>query len=474
MQASRLGLMGLFLSGSCLLARILEVPAEYSTIQAAIEASQPSDTILVSPGVYHEHLVMKPGIQVRSKGSDEPGALGLKRAETTILTGDGENDNLPGVVMASDSTLDGFTVTGIGSFDEVRWQQHWGEQGRNQVEEELDPPGIAAIIIKGLICRIANNIIHDNGHTGIAIEGTEEAICSPHVSNNHCYRNMGAGIASTKGSSATILENRCFENLHAGIGQDNASPLVLKNDCYRNVRAGIGIRHGASPIVRGNRCYRNQRAGIGIRSGDATRPVIENNDCFENGMAGIGCRQEAAPVIRGNRCYHNELAGIGCSEKARPLIIDNHCYQNQAAGIGSEAAFPTLIGNRLEKNQTAGIGIAEQSKAFMAGNHCVENKLVALGVRDNSQAILKGNLLARTGGMPPIVAILDQSDVVAIDNDIHGGGVAGVLLKGQLVAHGNRLKGNGGGRGVAIAQDAHATLEDNDITGYRTAVDDQR
>ncbi|MCL4305584.1 T9SS type A sorting domain-containing protein [bacterium] len=39
------------------LGRVLEVPADYSTIQIALDSSQTSDTIRVAPGVYHEFLL---------------------------------------------------------------------------------------------------------------------------------------------------------------------------------------------------------------------------------------------------------------------------------------------------------------------------------------------------------------------------------------------------------------------------------
>jgi nitrous oxidase accessory protein NosD len=69
---------------------------------------------------------------------------------------------------------------------------------------------------------------------------------------------------------------------------------------------------------------------------------------------------------------------------------------------------------------------------------------------------------------------LDGSQAIAIDNQIKGGGVAGVLLQGNLIAARNRLEGQNGGSGISIGKGSHATLKNNDISGYRNAINDQR
>ncbi len=93
------------------------VPGDYPKIQLAINAAQKNDVVLVAPGEYRERLRLKAGVVVMSVGNDEKGRLGLLRAEVTVLNhpkGEG-----PGVIMAEGSTFDGFTITGVGRYDEV-------------------------------------------------------------------------------------------------------------------------------------------------------------------------------------------------------------------------------------------------------------------------------------------------------------------------------------------------------------------
>ncbi|MDA0284244.1 MAG: right-handed parallel beta-helix repeat-containing protein [Planctomycetota bacterium] len=422
----------------------IRVPDDHKSIQAAIDAAAVGDVVLVAAGTYKERIRLKPAMTVRSVGDDQPGDTGLKRAEATVIDGGGEIGDGPGVAMAEGATLDGFTVTNVGTYDDAEWSKHYKTQGEEQAHEPIGQPGTAGIGVIGVTCVIRNNIVHHIGYSGIAIQGSEGKRCSPHVFQNVCYRNMGGGIGCMKKSTAIVEENKCFENFYAGIGHDNASPLVIRNQCYGNVRAGIGISEGSQPIVRDNRCYRNRRAGIGVRTGDTTRPVIENNDCYENDMAGIGAREESAPIIRGNRCYRNRLAGIGSRTHATPTIIGNECYENGETGIGQMSNANTiLIGNYCHHNGKSGIGFAacESGRSSVLNNRVIDNTLVAVGINPGWTVNLWGNELSRKGGLPPIVMVFAGADATFTNNVISGEGVAGIRVAGTVRAVNNEFLG---------------------------------
>ncbi|MBT6722415.1 MAG: DUF1565 domain-containing protein, partial [Planctomycetaceae bacterium] len=271
-------------------AETLNVPQDYSTIQTAINAANTGDTVVVAAGTYNERIQLKPGITVRSAGDDTKGTMGMKRAETTTLNGQGNSGERAGVLMAEGSTLDGFTITGIGIFDETCWKKHFDSQGEELSDDEgsVNAEGtIPAVSIYGVSCTVSNNIVHHNGDVGIAVIGMEGKLNHAVIISNRSYHNMGGGIGIANFAQAIVSGNLCHENLRAGIGCRNSSPLVIENKCFKNVRAGIGCREGARPILRGNECYSNRRAGIGIRMKN-TAPLVENNKCYANDMAGIG------------------------------------------------------------------------------------------------------------------------------------------------------------------------------------------
>ena len=187
---------------SVLVAESIQVPQHYETIQAAIDAAETGDTIHVASGTYRERIELKPGILVRSVGQNGKGKLGLQRAEATIIDGGGKGRNSPGITMAEAATLDGFTITNVGSYDDEHWKKSWDEKGENQSHDHIGQFGIPGIAITSTTCTVTNNIVHHNGDTGIAIRGEEGKRCAPLVSGNVCYRNMGGGIGSMMGSMA--------------------------------------------------------------------------------------------------------------------------------------------------------------------------------------------------------------------------------------------------------------------------------
>lgn len=462
-----------------LAAAVVRVPDDFKSIQAAVDASDEGDVIVVAPGTYEERVVLKSKVRLKSAGGDEKGKVGLKRAEATIIDGGGEDGSGPGVAMAEGSVLDGFTVTNVGTYDDESWNRHFKTQGEEQAHEPIGQPGTGGIGVVGVTCVIKNNIVHHIGYSGIAIMGEAGKRCSPHVINNVCYRNMGGGIGCMKKSTAIVEENTCFENFYAGIGHDDASPLVVRNVCYGNVHAGIGISEGAQPVVRENRCFRNRRAGIGVRTGSNTRPIIENNDCYENDMAGIGAREESAPIIRGNRCYKNALAGIGSRTHATPTIIGNECYENKESGIGQMSdASTVLIGNHCHHNGKSGIGFAacQTGRSTVLNNRVIDNALVAVGINPGWTVNLSGNELSRKGGLPPIVMVFAGSDAAFTDNVIRGEGVAGIRVAGVVHAdrntfHGLTLRKVGPPNfAVWALEGSKVTLTDNSFSNWRHAL----
>ncbi|MEC7407540.1 MAG: hypothetical protein VYB72_01915, partial [Planctomycetota bacterium] len=144
-----------------LYAEIIHVPREHSTIQSAIESAGSGDTIVVDQGVYFERLQMKKGVVVRSAGDDSLGKVGFNRAERTSIDGSKLDSDSPGVLMAEGSTLDGFTVTGVGIYNDEEWNYHYRTQGEEQSYDMIGKPGVAGISVIGISrCNVLNNIVH--------------------------------------------------------------------------------------------------------------------------------------------------------------------------------------------------------------------------------------------------------------------------------------------------------------------------
>lgn len=322
----------------------LRVPRDHATIQDAIDASAAGDTILVANGTYHERIRMKSGIVLRSEGDDAKGEIGIRRAELTIINGGNTKGTGPGVNMAAGSTLDGFTISGVGLYDDQRWNRHHATQGNDQSYEHIGSwgqPGIAAI---GVNCEIKHNIVHHNESNGIAIRDK----CSPHVFRNRCFRNMGGGIGSMNGSTALIEENVCYENFYAGIGHENASPTVLRNKCFENKLAGIAQDSNASTTLIANHCHHNETSGVGFAECEAGRSLMIGNRIDENATVAVGIHAGWNVRMHGNELSRAKGMPpiVMVFRDAEATLIDNHIRGGGVAGV-RVAGKLTATNNRL-------------------------------------------------------------------------------------------------------------------------------
>ena len=465
----------------CLLSNVdsaeLKVPEDYSSIQKAVDAANTGDTVLVSAGSYHERVALKSGVTLRSAGDDsvlkkEGEEFGLVRANKTIINPKGKG---PGVKMAEGSTLDGFTITGVGKYDDAAWKKHHATQGENQEMVHIGAEGTAGIDVNAS-CKVLNNIVHHIGYTGIAISGAKGRKVEPIVTRNICFRNMGGGIGIMRGANPTVTHNHCFENYYAGIGFTEATGTIQHNHCHHNIRAGIGVSEDSSPTLTNNHCHHNRRAGIGIRTGSDTRPMVKENLCTDNDMAGIGSKELAEPTLIGNTCLRNKLAGIGCREDANATITGNICKENGMSGIGLNGARATITKNHCEGNNTAALGMQHGAKATATDNTFIAKSVVAIGVRNGSELKATKNKISRKGGMPPLIAVFENSKLTLENNTLQGGGVAAVMLKGTANVSNNTIIGEGPRKGgppnfaAWVHPKSNLTFNGNKVKKWRHAI----
>jgi hypothetical protein len=172
-------------------ARIIYVPSEQPTIQAGINASVNGDTVLVSPGIYHECINFNGHNTVL-------GSLFLTTDDTTYITNTIIDGDSTGSVVTFNNgeslsaRLVGFTL-----------RHGWGTGG--------------GIYCNGSNPTISNNVIESNSCPdfggGIYCFGS-----SPTISNNLIERNSAwyAGGICCHFSSSPVLVNNTIRNNSAG------------------------------------------------------------------------------------------------------------------------------------------------------------------------------------------------------------------------------------------------------------------
>ena len=258
------------------------VPDDYSTIQAAIDAANPGDTIEVYNGTYQETVT------IRSDDHD----LKLKGEEHPIIMDEPGGSLLYGIDIrggAYNLEISGFEIK---DFDEADDAGIYGRRG---------------VLMSNIV--IHHNIIHDN-YNGIHIEAAQGLFPPGHsklrISHNEICGNHFMGIYLWRVSDSTIDHNRIHQNT-VGIRLRRVSDSTIDhNRIFNNLR--FGMRWG---FVSNTKASHNKIEGSG---GDGFRIVrtstgnsVEHNRILNNTDNGIHLMDST----RNNDFRHNHALGNG-------------------------------------------------------------------------------------------------------------------------------------------------------------------
>ena|GEM_PF-1025429 len=304
-------------SGSILLvctSRILRVPADFGTIQTAINFSSDGDSILVAPDIYYEHpnFTGKAIVLKSENGPDSTIISKLAGGVSMVRFISGED---------SSSVLDGFTITG--GFLEVG-------QGA----------GIKCLNSGPKI--VNNRIVNNSGPYGAGIDCDNYS--NPIIANNVIEQNpatsSGGGIRCYDHSSPVVRENVIIGNsaVESGAGiwcEDNCSPSIVGNLIAANAAetgygGGIGLLNSSVADITNNTVDANSAfTGGGIYI-DATSSATIVNTLVTNTVSGKGVRYDGASPIYLYYCdvwnnldqnYYGCLPDEGCIS-ADPVYCD--------------------------------------------------------------------------------------------------------------------------------------------------------
>ena len=231
----------------------LHVPAQYPTVQAALDVAAAGDTVLVAPGIYTETLTF-PGRDVALRGAGAELTTLVTTAFAPVVT------CLPGSSRLA--LIEGFTITGGRGWDAGGiYVDHCAPTIRkNRIVQNIASARGGGIGVYFGSPRIEDNLIADNQQLirqvsggGISLLGVGTA----EVLNNRIERNdalYGGGINCNSAGAARIEGNRIRANTAmygGGLVFGNASDaLVLQNVIDANVASrGGGIYHTNGNIV---------------------------------------------------------------------------------------------------------------------------------------------------------------------------------------------------------------------------------
>lgn len=278
------------------------VPTEFPTVQAAIAAAAPGDTILVAPGTYAETIdFLGKGITVRATGG--PGV--------TVLQGNGYAAPPSVVTFASgegpSAVLEGFTITG-----------GWSLRGGGILCDQSSPTLLGNVVT----ANFAGDFNQSGYGAGVYVrEG------APHLEGNVIEANVASShYGGTYGG---------------GLYSDSGAPIVIDN-VFRANRAsnGGGVWLRGAGELRSNVIEQNFGSfGGGLALIAASARVVDNRIRDNRLTAGTSFGrgggvyvQGGAPLIDGNAIDGNRTydhgAGVYCTAGAAARLVNDTIVDN--------------------------------------------------------------------------------------------------------------------------------------------------
>lgn len=297
---------------------VRRVPEQHASIQAAVDAAEPGDLILIAPGVYKEEVtVTTPSLVIR----------GLDR-NATIIDGEfirpnGFNVLADGVALenltARHATLNGFFWTGV-----------TGYRGRYLTAYNNGDYGIYAFDSK-------DGLLEDSYASGSPDAGFYIGQCFPcramirRVISEH----NAVGYSGTNAGGELYILNSTWRNNRGGLVPNTLdtelyppqrSTTIRRNLIHDNSsRSGPG--KGLSPLAWGN----------GVVLGGGRENVVEDNIIFHHAGHGV----VVAPLAdanfwpaKGNRVADNRITASGRADVSvgGPASVDN-CVAAQQGDV---------------------------------------------------------------------------------------------------------------------------------------------
>lgn len=315
------GLCILLIATGQVLAADLHVPAQSSTIAAALAGAQPGDRIVVAPGHYTEHdLQLVAGVTI----------VGHREAPSTVIIDAQQQGRVfRAEGLDQDAVLDGLTITG----------------GHAQGPGHYDGSGGGLLVSRSRVrlvrCEVRNNRADASGG-GIRVAHGSVVLVDCLVSDNTAARG-GGGLDASYGANGNALNTRFLANqgawggglsfrsgstgdffhchlqgnqavgepgLGGGLACDLESMVAMSYSVITDNTArrggGIYTATGATPRLSQLTIDRNQAesAGGGLYCNDSSPVLLQSIVSFHEQDA-IACRRDAHPTLSGCNLYGN-------------------------------------------------------------------------------------------------------------------------------------------------------------------------
>lgn len=330
---------------------VLEVPAEFGTIQDAVDAAAPGDLVLISAGTYNEAVNVT---------TDEITIRGLDRNEV-VLDGNFELDNGIRVlgangVIVENLTAQNYTSNGVywtsvdgyrGSYITAYRNGDYGVYAFDSINGQLDNSYAAGSPDAGFYigqCYPCNSVVVEvhAEHNGLGYSGTNSG--GNLLIANSVFNNNRAGIVPNSGSYELCYPERRTDIIGNLVYSNNQPDTPAIDVAILAMGNGILTPGGVANMISRNRVFDHDKTGIGLV------PFLEegaNDDIPTREEWEIDCadQREQPPAA--------EIPDSLLWEPFDNVVVDNVLSDNRAADIAvAGVSIPSAeLGNCFSGNE---------------------------------------------------------------------------------------------------------------------------
>ena len=388
----------LFCGPGSVLAQIIKVPQDYSTIQTAIDSAQTGDTVLVAEGTYVENLKIAKKITVASLYVLDNDTSHISK--TIIDGGSPSHPDSASVILilpGTDSTtvIKGFTIqNGKGTLAQFPLPEFGNPSYRS---------GGGILIIANGGATISSNIIKNNScqasgeiHTfaaGIAIIPDSKFTIAPNswiIENNSILNNnTDADSWAVGGGLFLIGPGRCMNNIimnNSSSGPKGEAAGVLLTDVPGLANQHIELSNNL--ITHNVTSWWAGGIGLGADGGGHVTMTLKNNIITNNSAGSFG---GALGVNGGNySLINNTIAGNSGPEA---LFVES-----------SAGPLTFRLMNNIIWNPDAGSEFNEVTDDVTSAYNCVRRGLEGISNIDTDPLFVVNDSLYRLSSSSPCIS----------------------------------------------------------------------
>lgn len=323
---------------------VRRVPEQYATIQAAVDDARPGDLVLVSPGEYHEAVVVDTeGIVLR--GTDR---------NQVVLDG---RDRLPnGVAVYADGVA-------VENLTTRRYQQNGVLFDGSSTADGSQEPGVAYGSGDDALVgyRVSHVTAHNNGLYGIYAFASRGGLIEHVYASGH--PDSGIYIGQCKPCDVLVRDATAELNAIGYYGTNASGGVYVVDSVFTRNRLGMTpnsqemelLAPQVETVIAGNLVVDNAAldapeiangffgGGIAIGGGTANTVVrnrVEGHPSFGIGVVRLGMFTPERNTVEGNVLAGNELD---------LLYLPDPTIDHSAANCFADNEFTTSLPDRIEE-----------------------------------------------------------------------------------------------------------------------------